>query len=55
MSGYSSRVPVPVGEFTFHAGRRWHLEFVKLRPDKNWGDSETKIDALYNNFFNQDI
>ena len=55
MSAYSFRVPVPVGEFTFQAGRRWHLEFVKLRPDKNWGDSETKIDALYNNFFNQDI
>jgi len=35
MSGYSSRVPVPVGEFTFHAGRRWHIEFLKLRPNKN--------------------
>ena len=34
MSGYISRVPVPVGKFTFHAGRRWHLESVKLRPDK---------------------
>ena len=55
ISGYSSRVSVPVGKFTFHPGRRTGIEVPKIRPDKNLADSERKFDALCNDFLNQDI
>jgi len=50
MSGYSSRVSIPVGECTFHPGRRWCVEVQNISPNKKLADSERKFDALFNDF-----
>jgi len=52
MCTFSGTSAPPVGEIPFQTGRRFHLEYVKHRPVKNLGDSETKHDTLYNDFQN---
>jgi len=49
----SRYVVVNAEKKTFHPGRRWDTEFLKLRPEKNLADSDRRIESSYNEFLHQ--
>ena len=52
---FSRNVVVNSDKISLDPGRRWHTDIPKVSPDKNLADTERKIEAMYNEFLNQDI